>query len=714
MHGKRLRRIGDDCPYGVTRESFRQDVCFLLDRIHGFYEAALDRLLAGKIPSLAPRLLNAGVCFGFLDPVSNIVANTISYTPSPEEEEEKDEEDCPRNSILSKIIANTNDRQVFVVPLSPDRLECMTVARRSLEGLISFLIFHYRYLENTEALRYLRLAGGDLLAAVRLIEQDRCKIPEEFAFNVISLTTKIALECAAVSAGHPRPTVLVAVSLSLASPPVKVSKILRAHCSLSAATIKPLAKLLRASIDLAGPRINKKKKRKRDDPTPVNKESLKWKPGTHAAFRHTQTLKLLLLGKIHALYLEALARLPRDGLRRLHHCSLIKGGYCYGPMDPVSNIILNTIWYGAAFPTHQDFAFDFPVDMICTRTLTRIECCSLYGLVAFLRVRFSSLTEHDALWYLLATNVDLWLAMKMVQESHHAICGTDSDAYKKAGLDSWHPDPDALVKFSMSSLDIEPTKLSRMLTHTLDNCAVEHLTMLMSKFSSTKPKEQVQLLNKVSSSSKILNANQKMLISVIRRKFKADQEFYAKKVNAALNRFSQQKGVDYELHIICGVNPKVTEGSCVNLFKKKFKFEYFHINFWATPKGSPGTPLVLFFAECSNIDNDEEERPSLCFPVLGSWIDDARCFCCERNGVKIVHPRLERYNGCSEDFRMMASGKHGVLNEFIISSYELAVDDMYTLKEDWIYFDPNMDAKIAQMNPVPDWARKVREWGRII
>uniref|UniRef100_A0ACD5VQ73 Uncharacterized protein n=1 Tax=Avena sativa TaxID=4498 RepID=A0ACD5VQ73_AVESA len=637
----------------VSRESFRQDVCVLLDRIHGFYEAALDRLLAGKIPSLAPRLLKAGVCFGFLDPVSNIIANTISYTPSPEEEE-KDEGDYPRNSILSKIITNTNDRQVFVIPLSPERLECMTVARRSLEGLISFLIFHYRYLENTEALRYLRLSGGDLLAAVRLIEQDRHKSPDEFAFNIISLTTKIALECAALSAGHPRPTVLVGVSLSLASPLVKVSKILRAHCSVCPATIKPLAKLLRSSIDLAGPRINKKKKkRKRDDPSPANTESPEWKPGTHAAFRHTQTLKLLLLGEIHALYLEALARLPRDGLRTLHHCSLIKGGYCYGPMDPVSNIILNTIWYGAQFPTHQDFAFDFQVDMICTRTLMRIECCSLYGLVTFLRARFSSLTEHDALWYLLATNVDLWLAMKMVQESHHAICGTDSDAYKKAAVDSWHPDPDGLVKFATSSLDIEPVKLSHMLAHTLDNCSVEHLTTLMSKFSSTKSKEQVQLLNEVSPRSKILNENQKMLILAIRKKIKADQEFYVKKVNAALNRFSQQKAVDYELHIICGVNPKVTESSCVNLFKKRFKFEYFHINFWVTPKGSPGTPLVLFFAECSNIDNDEEERPSMCFPVLASWIDDGRepkpwwvlgsvCCCWVLPGLLVAGPSCSR------------------------------------------------------------------------
>jgi hypothetical protein len=123
------------------------------------------------------------------------------------------------------------------------------------------------------------------------------------------------------------------------------------------------------------------KKRKRDAPGPVQ-----WKAHRNqGTFAYTQSLKLLLLGKIHALYLQALALMPRDALRKRHHRNLIKGGYCYGPMDPVSNIILNTAWYGAAFPMPRDFDFEFDASMICTRLLDRVECCSLYGLVAFLR-----------------------------------------------------------------------------------------------------------------------------------------------------------------------------------------------------------------------------------------------------------------------------------------------------------------------------------------
>jgi hypothetical protein len=33
-------------------------------------------------------------------------------------------------------------------------------------------------------------------------------------------------------------------------------------------------------------------------------------------------------------------------------------------MDPVSNIILNTVWYDSTFSTHHEFQLGFEVDMI--------------------------------------------------------------------------------------------------------------------------------------------------------------------------------------------------------------------------------------------------------------------------------------------------------------------------------------------------------------
>ncbi|KAF0924864.1 hypothetical protein E2562_014949 [Oryza meyeriana var. granulata] len=63
--------------------SILQDTRVILDHIHGFYTVALDWLPEEEIPALTPCLLAVGVCIGMLDPVSNIIANAISYSPSP-------------------------------------------------------------------------------------------------------------------------------------------------------------------------------------------------------------------------------------------------------------------------------------------------------------------------------------------------------------------------------------------------------------------------------------------------------------------------------------------------------------------------------------------------------------------------------------------------------------------------------------------------------
>ena len=65
---------------------------------------------------------------------------------------------------------------------------------------------------------------------------------------------------------------------------------------------------------------------------------------------------------------------------------------------------------------------------------------------------------------------------------------------------------------------------------------------------------------------------------------------------------------DFEIHVICGVNPYVSKGARS------------HVNFWATPKRSniAGATPRLFFAE---FNNDDKEEESLCFSVSSASID---------------------------------------------------------------------------------------------
>ncbi|XP_044435057.1 uncharacterized protein [Triticum aestivum] len=646
MHGKRDPLIGDRCLSVLTDE--KQDICDLLGYIHDFYREALDRLPLGAIPSLAPRLLKAGMPIGFLDPVSNIIANTIAYTPSPTpgSDKEEEEDEAPSSEwILSKIITDTNDIFVFELPLS--RHKSMTLARLSLDGLVSFLTSHYRYLVSREAMSYLLLARADLLTAVRLIERDRNKWCN--SFSITSPTAKVALECAAVSARHPEPDVLVKASLTMASRLADVTAVLAGQGPLSPATIRSIAKLLRRgppimddltnlSLDhLCGKKKSKKRKRSEQTAETIEGSRAQKKLGPQLTFRFTLALKLLLLGKIHGHYLQALAKLPRDGLRKLHHCSLLRGGYCYGPKDPVSKIILNTICY--------------------------------------------------------------------------------QDAYRQAAVVSWHDDPDALVKFATSSLNMESAQLLTILQGTLTNGRVECLTMaLPHQYPPTKSEEQAQQVTQATSNSHVLSKNQKRFISELQKKFRRDQNFFVRKVKAALRHYSQQKGVHYKLHIICGVNPSVPGGSSAALFKKRFRFEYFHINFLATAKG-PNSAVAapeLFFAQCSNSVEERRKRPSWCSPVLDSRIDNVRCFSCEFNGAKIVHPYDELYWGRYKDFNIIAQGKHGTPNDLLISSSHYHSDMMATMTEDFIYFDPNTDSEFAKMNPISNVARELKGFkGRI-
>lgn len=106
------------------------------------------------------------------------------------------------------------------------------------------------------------------------------------------------------------------------------------------------------------------------------------------SYQNTGTgLKRALLDAIHGFYLQA--------------------DHCYGPLDPVSNILLNTIWYDAACPPTMKFEQG---DMISTLALHRIETRSMYDLVSFLCTRYHHLDFHQACRRLLDADVNLLLA----------------------------------------------------------------------------------------------------------------------------------------------------------------------------------------------------------------------------------------------------------------------------------------------------------------
>jgi hypothetical protein len=112
---------------------------------------------------------------------------------------------------------------------------------------------------------------------------------------------------------------------------------------------------------------------------------------------------------VHLVYLKAIAMLPVRALREGHLLhSLVTAGHCYGPLDPVANVVINTIWYDALFPLSKDVASKLAAaDILDARSMHHIESRSIDGLVAYLCRSPSIVGEQAAVTLLCRARSDI-------------------------------------------------------------------------------------------------------------------------------------------------------------------------------------------------------------------------------------------------------------------------------------------------------------------
>jgi hypothetical protein len=111
---------------------------------------------------------------------------------------------------------------------------------------------------------------------------------------------------------------------------------------------------------------------------------------------------------------------------------LLHGGHCYGPLDPVSNIIVNTLWCEQVYPLKLEKKVE--MEAINLKGLLRITVRSMYGLISFLCTRYPALTPGDAMRRLHQAGADL---QKAHDPSLHD-CGVE-EAYAAAAEAARHP-----------------------------------------------------------------------------------------------------------------------------------------------------------------------------------------------------------------------------------------------------------------------------------
>ncbi|OEL38495.1 hypothetical protein BAE44_0000487 [Dichanthelium oligosanthes] len=336
---------------------------------------------------------------------------------------------------------------------------------------------------------------------------------------------------------------------------------------------------------------------------------------------HMLSLKMSLLDTIYAFYIKALARLPSSTRSARLIRALLVAGHCYGPMDPVSNIILSTIWYDIAFGVDVESS----QGILSTRPLCRMVSRSLAGLVAIIRLTCRS--EHEALHHINTSDCDLSTNFDRVDcesPSSPDTAFNKSTFFAVAAKDAKHPQHVAFVSFLVSLSDQKVAVLSHFLHSSggrisdadwdlLNNFLRDESECHVVPMSAQKDMEAPRRLFSFAS-FEMFHPSASLMMPQSASPIIDKLPFVRTELNKLLREYCYQHPWEptYQLDVICGV---MESSRSYHHGHPKL----YHANFMAS-KGddtSPQPEATLFFAEFwgRSLSEIVQLKPSSCRPI---------------------------------------------------------------------------------------------------
>uniref|UniRef100_A0A0E0MDM0 Uncharacterized protein n=1 Tax=Oryza punctata TaxID=4537 RepID=A0A0E0MDM0_ORYPU len=662
--GKRDGRF--TCYHGEEEKRWRPPANEILWSIRKLYDEAARRLPLDEIPELVNCLGEVGHCFGLADPVSNIILNAIAQLAGSASLQLQDHSP-PEPAPLPRKRTRRSYSQWWGF-----------IASTSLSGLVAFMTVYFRYLTGDQARRYLYLASYDLLLAIKLVHHDRHLPIPPSSLLPDGGKMKNALKIAALKAGHPAPddlarTMTAQYPAHLLSPVIhklQGSDLLTTH---DVQTIKDLLNTCQwpppnmeflccpnGESYITFDRVVMEKKLSKciakttmcsggcEDP----QEEVHYDASPPC--EHIISLNMCLLDTIHCFYIRALAvlPLPGDSMRRGRLLrALIEFGHCYGPLDPVSNIIINAVWYDACderalshVPYPQppqegdgDDKYELPQDISDTSAMRRMASRTLDGLVALLRAitpttTGAPLSKHEAVEY-------LWSKQCNLRDKLQQTVMTNKNPYAAAVKASKQPPHTMLESFLKSLSGKKLDRLQCLLKSTSDG---SHCVISNADWEELNAMIQEQLTKISRGRRKHMFVPQTLAaLSMKSSDYLNQQKFVRSKLEELLVTYSGQHPWEprYKLDLICGVQEP-----------RSYHWRCYHANFLASTHGTvlklnveatttPNPVRTLFFAQFWDSRpgrfNESNSKP-ICCPVQDSTCFGRCTFCDETS--KILHP----------------------------------------------------------------------------